>query len=165
MRRRRRQIKPPLPTIPLYGDSIFQLKDGRILAYHMRKGDNLIVYDQNSFKELFNINLSKIIIDEKIEFKYNKEKMKNKFKDDFCYLNENEEEKEKKIRRYYINELMSKTKISIIQQINGNLLISYSQFIFDINIYENSFDYKIFQKEDEENILSINELSENKIIK
>ena len=60
---------------------------------------------------------------------------------------------------------MSKTKISIIQQINGNLLISYSQFIFDINIYENSFDYKIFQKEDEENILSINELSENKIIK
>ena len=58
---------------------------------------------------------------------------------------------------------MSKTKISVIQQINSNLLISYSQFIFDINIYENSFDYKICQKE-EENILSINELSENKII-
>ena len=97
MPRTRCQIKLSLPTIPLYGDSIFQLKDGRILAYHLKEGANLIVCDQNSFKALLDINLSKIISYEKIEFKYNKEKMKNKYKDDFYCIIGNEVE-EKKIR-------------------------------------------------------------------
>ena len=158
MPRTRWQDKTPLPTIPLYGDTLFQLKDGRILAYYFREEPNLTVYNQNSFKELLDIDLYKIINDEKIKFKYDKEKMKNKFKDYYYYENESEEEKEK----YYIEELLSKGKLSIIQQINGNLLISYSQFIFDININENSFDYKICQKE--EDILNINELSDNKIL-
>ncbi len=33
MRWGRWQPKTPLPTTPLYGDTIFQIKDGRILAY------------------------------------------------------------------------------------------------------------------------------------
>ena len=161
MRRRRWLDKTPLPTTPLYGDTIFQLKDGRILAYYCRQEPYINVYDQSSFKKSLEINLYKIIYDEKIKLKYDKEKIKKKYEDDSDY--DIEEENEEKKEEYYINKLLSKAKISIIQQINNNLIISYSQFIFDINIHENSFDYKIFQKE-EENILSINELLDNKII-
>ena len=161
MRWGRWHAKTPLPTTPLYGDTIFQLKDGRILAYYCREEPIIKVYDQNSFKNTLDIKLYKIINDEKIKLKYNKEKIKNKYEDDSDY--ESEEENEEKKEEYYINKLLSKAKISIIQQINNNLIISYSQFIFDINMHENSFDYKIFQKE-EENILSINELSDIKII-
>ena len=163
MFRARCQNMSSLPSIPLEGDSIFQLKDGKIISYFFRDNSNLILYDQNSFKKLIEIELGKIIKCEKIKFKYDKENLKKEFDNYYYHFeNESEEEKEKRLERYCIRQLLSKGIISIIQQINGNLLVAFSQLIFDINILENSFNYKVYQKE--ENILSINELSDNKIL-
>ena len=127
----------PKGGIELYGDSIIQLKDGRLIFYDLKKDGKVIIYNQNTFQEILRQNLIKILEEE--------------------ILNESE----KKDIDYY-NELKLRTKISIKQLTNEFILIGFNKFIFEINLHENNFEHKIYKKE--KKILELNELSAQKII-
>ena len=125
----------PKGAIELYGDSIIQLKDGRLIFYDLKKNGKMIIYNQNSFQKILSINLIKILEEE--------------------ILNESE----KKDIDYY-NELKLRTKISIKQLTNDLILIEFNKFIFEINLQENNFERKIYKKE--KIILKLNKLFEQK---
>ena len=127
----------PKGAIKLYGDSIIQLKNGKLIVYDLKENGKIIIYDQNTFQEILRINLIKILEEE--------------------ILNESE----KKDIDYY-NELKLRTKISIKQLINDIILIGFNKFIFEINLQENNFEHKIYKKE--KKILEINELPDKNII-
>ena len=113
-----------------YGNSIIQLKDGRLLSFYLRQYGIINIYNQNTFKKILNINLIEII---------KKEKKDNSDKDIFF-----------------------ESKISIKQLNNDLILIGFNKYLFEINLHENNFEYKIYQRE--KNILEINELSDKRII-
>ena len=127
----------PKGAIELFGDSIIQLKDGRLIFYNLKKNGKVIIYNQNTFQEILSINLIEILEEE--------------------ILNESE----KKDIDYY-DELELRTKISIKQLNNELILIAFNKYIFEINLLENNFEHKIYKKE--KIILELNELSEQKII-
>lgn len=120
----------PLGALYLYGDSIIQLKDGRLVSFYLRRYGIINIYNQNTFTKILNIDLIQII--------------KNEKKDD----NSNYD-------TYF------ESKISIKQLNNDLILIGFNKYLFEINLHENNFEYKIYQRE--KNILEINELSDKRI--
>ena len=55
-----------LESKDINGDSLLQIKDGRILAYFFRNNRHLTIYDEKSLNEIFNIDLQKSIEKEKM---------------------------------------------------------------------------------------------------
>ena len=63
------------------GDTIIQLKDGRLLVYYFRNNDKISIYDQNTFKETIKISLYDIIYQNKKK-KYKQVKKVKKVKEE-----------------------------------------------------------------------------------
>jgi len=84
------------------GDSIIQIKDGRLLAYYFRKNDKISIYNQNTFQKDLGIRLNALI--KKHEVKKKKVKkikkvVKIKVKD---IKNNDQEQKKLKESKGYI---------------------------------------------------------------
>ena len=122
----------------IHGDSLIQLKDGRLLFYYFREGDNIYIYDSKSFRELFKIYLDKP-------------------KDDLEKENKSKDKENRNKRYYYLN------KNSIKELDNGIILIGSDNYLFELNENKKSYECKIIKKMDD-NILDINEISNKRLI-
>ena len=53
--------KIPQGAFKLYGDSIMQLNDGRLLCYYLRKNGKIKIYNKNTFEKTLKIDLIQIL--------------------------------------------------------------------------------------------------------
>ena len=140
------------PDYKLDGDSLIQLDDGNILSYHYRKSYEytLKIYDQKEFKVILSIDLEKIIEQNNIVYKYNKD---NKDEDEYEY----DYEDERPLTSRQSNDL------SVIQLKNKSILVGLYHYLIEIKLNEKSFESKMVFK-DKAIILNINELPDGRII-
>jgi len=131
------------------GDSIIQLRNGKLIFHYFNKYDYYInIYDEKTFHQLFEISLDEIILKYKQEIEKNKGNLKNEGD------NEKEEIKDK-------NNNVKKNSIKELK--NGKILIGDGKYLFELNIYKKSYSCNIVKKMDY-NILDINEISEKGIV-
>ena len=118
------------------GNSIITLKDGKIIFFSFRNSHNFDIYDEKTFKRLFQINLYEIIL------QY-----------------ENENKKDKNIFNFYLYY----NKNSIKELKSGLILVGLDKFLFQLKLNKKDYDCKIV-KQINDIILDINELTNKKII-
>ena len=123
-----------------FADSAIQLKNGKLLFFRLKSDYHISLFDEKTFQKLFEINLDKIINE------YIKEKQK--------------ENKETKIKKIHI---FNENKNSIKELYDGLILIGRNNYLFELNINEKNYSYKII-KEYYEIILDVNELPDKRII-
>ena len=123
------------------GDSILELKDGKILTYYFRGSSIISVYNGKTFKQLYEIYLIKIIGKYENEGKENNDKT-----DDYLY--------------YLYSQ---KQNISIKQLDEGLLLIGFNKYLMEIKLNDKNYEGKVITKIDD-TVLNINELSDKRII-
>ena len=131
------------------GDSIIQLRNGKLIFHYFNKYDYYInIYDEKTFHQLFEISLYEIILKYKQEIEKNKAKLKN----------EKDNEKEK------IKDKNNNVKKSSIKELkNGQILIVDGKYLFELNIYKKSYSCNIVKKMDY-NIVDINEITDKGIV-
>ena len=127
------------------GDSIIQLKDGKILFYHFRFFYNISIYNEKTFQKLYEINL--------IEFikKYEEEKKKKE--------NLNNEEYKRNNWEYDF----CRNKVSIKEINNESILIGFKEYLIELKQNNQTYDCKIVKKITDD-ILELNILSDKRII-
>ena len=136
------------------GDSIIQLKDGKILTYYFREFYDIYIYHEKTFENILELDLYKPIY----EYEKEKEKNENKLKD----KNENNIVNKNDYFRYkYIER--SKNKNSIKELYNGIILIGINNYLIELNLIKKNYNYKIVKHLDNI-ILDVNELSDKRII-
>ena len=123
-------------TQHIYADSVIQLKNGRILFYYFKNYDYIFIYNEKTFQKILDIDI------------YNSIKE---------YENKREENELK------INNRKEKIKISIKELYNSIILISYYNYLIELNLHMKTYDNKVV-KELDDIILEINELSDKRII-
>ena len=121
----------------IYVDSILQLKNGRILFYCYKDLNFLYIYNEKTFQKILEIDLYELIKEYKNKNQENQLKLKN-------------------------NDI-EKIKISIKELYNSVILISCYNYLIELNLHEKTYDNKVV-KELDDDILDINELSDNRII-
>ena len=121
----------------IYADSVIQLKNERILFYYFKDYDCIYIYNVKTFQKILDINIY-----EPIE-EYKAKKEKNELK--------------------ITNNNIRKTKISIKELYNSVILISYHNYLIELNLHKKTYDSKVV-KELDDWILEINELSDKRII-
>ena len=152
-------------TSKVKGDSLLQLKDGRLLFYYFRTKYRIKIYNEKSFQKILAINLFKAI--------YEYEKEKGNIKEDGKSIKKEElkdEEDEimelrysERIRYVYYDKEESKSKNSIKELSNGIILIGRDYYLIELNIKEDTYESKVINKLNEV-ILDINELPDKRII-
>jgi len=137
------------------GNNIIQLKDGKIISYHPFKDYNFNVYNEKSFQKVYEIYLKKYIYEYEIMNQYNKEKM-----------GEKKENKEGNVEYFFYNKGPTneqREKNSIKELKKDLIIIGRSNYLFEIKLYEKTYDCQIIKQFDEI-ILNVDVLSEKKII-
>ena len=139
------------------GDSLIQLKDGRILFYNFREEYNFSLYNEKTFQKILEIDLYDLIN------KYEKEKLENKGKDE-----EKDNSNEDEIDSYqsgkyrgYNND--NKYKNSLKELYNGSVLVGRNNYLIEFIFHEKTYDYKVI-KELDCIISDVNELSDKRIL-
>ena len=133
------------------GNSIIQLKDGKILFYYFNRFYDIYIYNDKSFQNLFEIDFYKFIY----EFEKEKEKNEDKLKD----------KKEDNADEDYFNskEYRNLNRNCIIELYKNRILIGRNNYLIELNLHEKNYDYKVIKQIDK-TILDINELSDKRII-
>ena len=98
------------------GNSLIQLKDGKILFYHFQYYSNIYIHNEKTFKKLFEIDLIDLLN------KYEEEKRKDE------NSNDDVEEEENKILRYHY----SKNTVNVKEINDGLILIGFIKYIFEL---------------------------------
>ena len=132
-------------TKNIKGNSIIQLKDGKILFFDFYFYNNIYIYNEKTFQQLYEVELYELIT------KYEKEKRK---KD-----NLNNEEAQKIERRYHLYG----NKLSIKEINDGLVLIGFNKYLLELKIKKKTFDCKIIKKFNDI-ISELNVLRKEKII-
>ena len=131
------------------GDSLIQLRDGRILSYYFRDSDLISVYNPKTFKKYSSIEFYEI------KFENIKRKVKNI------------DEKKQKYEEFILYDKIYKEFKGcpfVIKQLKNNyILVGCGAFLFEIFLQEKNYDCKIVYNS-EDIILNINQLSDNRII-
>ena len=133
-------------------NSIFQLKDGKLIFYYFIGGYRIILYSQKTFQKLYELNLDELII-----------KLEEKGKGEFDKEEDEDEETDHKIndnRNYSRNY---KDKISIIELDNNLILIGYNKYLIELNYFGKYYSSKILKKF-KDIIMDIVELSDERLI-
>ena len=138
-------------TKKIKGDSLIQLKDGKILFYHLNLYNNIYIYNEKTFQKLYEINIIKHIK----QYEEEKEKAKNIN----LYNNFDYEELEGDYWEYYF----SRNVASIKEMDDGLILIGYNKYLIELKINDQNYDCKIVEKINED-ILEINAITNEKII-
>ena len=133
------------------GNSIIQLKDGKLLFYYFNKFYDIYIYNEKTFQKLFEINFYKFIYEFENEKEKNEDKLKDKEEDNFDEDN------------YHSKEYQNPNKNSIIELNKNRILIGRNNYLIELNLYKKNYAYKIV-KQFENTILDINELSDKRII-
>ena len=151
----------------IQGDSLIQLKDGRILSYFFRSNYRIRIYDSKAYQRLFTINLYQPIC------KYEKDNgnIKGEYepeKFDLADENENKGFYEYNFRKIIPSyegayEDEGETKNSIKELNNGKILVGYKNYLIEITLKEDSHESKVIYKINTA-ILDVNELPDTKII-
>ena len=118
------------------GNSMVQLKDGKIIFYYLKQYYDIQIYESKTFKKLFEINLYDYIEE------YKKQNKIDNNKYDFYF--------------YYDKNRIKELK-------NGLILIGLNRFLIQLKLNKNDYDCRIIKQIDDR-ILDINELSDTKII-
>ena len=136
------------------GDTLLQIKDGRILSYYFRNDIELTLYDHKSFNEIFNIKLFELIENSEKKAETNE---KNDDDDD----DEDDEDGYWKSSLKYKRRLSEKCTVKEIS--DDSLLVGATQYLIELKLHEKTYDFKIIKKFGE-GILDINELADKRII-
>ena len=139
------------------GDTLLQIKDGRILSYYFRKGTVLTLYDHKSFNEIFNIKLFELIEKSENEAKTNEKKGDEDEDDD-----DDEDGYWKSSLKYERRKSISE-KCTVKEISDDSLLVGATQYLIELKLHEKTYDFKIIKKFGE-CILDINELADKRII-
>ena len=139
------------------GDSIIQLKDGKILLYYFRGIYDIFIYNEKTFHKLLEIDLYKPIYEIENETK----KKHNKSTNEEDKENDNEEEDDYIMLKERKEDKLNKNSIKELN--NGLILIGRDNYLIELNIHEKSCNYKII-KRIEDIILDINVLSDKNLI-
>ena len=137
-------------TKSINGDSLLQIKDGRILCYHFRGSIELTVYEEKSFDELFTIDFLELM---------EKSEKPTESKE----IIEDEENNYQKLKQIYKERIDKCEKCTVKELLNSLILVGATNYLFELKLHEKTYDYKIIAKL-EDCILEINELSDNRII-
>ena len=137
------------------GDSIIQLKDGKLLFYYFNQLYYIYIYNEKTFQNLFEIDFYKLI------YQFEKEKEKEKNEDKLKEKKEDNFDECDYLKKKYSNT--DKNKNSIIELCKNVILIGRNNYLIELNLYKKKYDYKIV-KQFENTILDINELSDKRII-
>ena len=109
------------------GDSIIQLKSGKIVSYFLRDNYNIYIYNEKTFQKLYDINLENLID------KYEKERrdINDENEDDFYSIGK------------IIKSIQGKKYKNSIKEIDNNIiLIGREYYLIEFNLYDKSYDYK-----------------------
>ena len=131
------------------GDSIIQLKDGKLLFYYSKELYDIYIYNEKTFKNLFEIDFFKPI------YEFEKKKTHK--------LESNKEEDNADVDYFYYKKYNS-NKNSIIELYKNRVLIGRDNYLIELNLYKKKYDYKIIRQFYNNTILDINELSDKRII-
>ena len=131
------------------GDSIIQLKDGKLLFYYSKELYDIYIYNEKTFKNLFEIDFFKPI------YEFEKKKTHK--------LESNKEEDNDDVDYFYYKKYNS-NKNSIIELYKNRVLIGRDNYLIELNLYKKKYDYKIIRQFYNNTILDINELSDKRII-
>ena len=119
-------------TKKINGDSIIQLKDGKILFYHFRFFYNISIYNEKTFQKLYEIDLIEFIKKheerkKKKENLNNAEDETNKWKYEFCSNKVSIKEVNNNLiligLNEYLIELKKTTKLMILKLLKKSLMI------------------------------------------
>ena len=146
-------------SVPVNGDSLIQLKDGRILFYYFRQNYRFSLYNEKTFNKIFEIDLYEIME------KYQKEKLENKEKnkEEKDNINEDDEDLFYGSIKYNDYSEYNEYKNGIKELDNGSVLVGRNNYLIEFNFHEKTYDYKIV-KEIFGTILDVNELPDKRII-
>ena len=139
-------------TEKIKGDSIIQLKDGKLIFYYYREDYNIYIYHEKTFQLLFEINLKYLIYKFGRDIEKNNNKLENKEieKENFLLLFENKYDE-------------TRNKNSIKELDNGLILIARNKYLIELNLHKKNYDYKLAKQLDDD-ILEINELPDKRIM-
>ena len=129
------------------GDSILQLKDGKLLFYYFIGGYNIYLYNQKTFQKLYELDIDKLI-----EVEFDEE--------------EDDDNDEENLHKFHWSNRYSenyKDKMTIKELDNDLILIGYNKYLIEINSHEKNISSKIVKKF-KENILDIIELFDKRLI-
>ena len=135
------------------GDSIIQLRDGKLLFYFFMEFYDIYIYNEKTFQNLFEIDLYKPIYELEKQKEKNEYKLKGKKEGNF--------DEDNYFRKRYKN--LNENKNSIIELNKNRILIGRNNYLIELNLYKKSYDYKIVKQFDD-SVLDINELSDKRII-
>lgn len=138
-------------TRDIKGDSILQLKSGKLIFYYNMHFQDIYIYSEKTFQKLFQINLYQpIIAFEKVK---NNDKIKS--------VKENNYEELNYFKEYEIK--IKKNKNFIKELYNGLILFGLNRYLIELYIQDKTYEYKII-KELYTTILDLNVLSDKRII-
>jgi len=129
------------------GDSIFQLRDGKLIFYYFRENYKILIYNEKTFQKLYEINLNEIITKFKGDGKVKINGKENQLNFDFENL--------------YIHN--SKNKVTIKELDNNLILIGYNRYLIEINLQEKNYEINVIQCFNF-NIIDVNELPDKRIM-
>ena len=133
------------------GDSLLQLKNGKIIFYYFRKYFSFMLYNEKTFNKIYDIYLSQLIF----EFQQEKEKENSNKK--------NKEEKEYNEILEYEKLFQNENKNSIKEISNGLILIGRNNYLIELKLKQKTFEVRIVHAVND-TILEINELSDKRLI-
>ena len=145
------------------GDSLIQLKDGKILFYYFRERYHLDLYNEKTFKKILEIDLCDLI--KKYEKEKEELKKTEKKTEEKDIINEDEFEEEFLcLGRHFINyDLYNEYKNCIKELDTGSVLVGRNNYLIEFIFHEKTYDYKVI-KEIYNNIVDLNELSDKRIM-
>ena len=109
------------------GDSIIQLKSGKIVSYFLRDNYNIYIYNEKTFQKLYDINLENLI---------------NKYEKENKDINDENEDDFYSIGKIIKSIKCKKYKNSIKEIDNNIILIGREYYLIEFNLYDKSCDYK-----------------------
>ena len=139
------------------GDTIIQLKDGKLLFYFYCENYNIYIYHEKTFQLLFEINLKYLM------YKFGRDNEKNNNKLENIEKEIENIKKEKFLLLFKIKYNETRNKNSIKELYNGLILIARNKYLIELNLHKKNYDYKLAKQLDDD-ILEINELPDKRIM-
>ena len=144
-------------TEKIKGDSIIQLKDGKLIFYYYREDYNIYIYHEKTFQLLFEINLKYLM------YKFGRDIEKNNNKLENIEKEIENIKKEKFLLLFKIKYNETRNKNSIKELDNGLILIARNKYLIELYLHKKNYDYKLAKQLDDD-ILEINELPDKRIM-
>ena len=139
------------------GESIIQLKDGKLIFYYYKENYNIWIYNEKTFQLLFEININSLMYEFEIDNGKNNNKLKNREKE----LKIIKEDDSHILIDNYYNETRNKNSIKELH--NGLILIARDKYLIELNLHKKTYDYKLVKQLDDD-MLEINELTDKRIM-